>query len=64
MDEKEKLIYRMTYGNVILTEKDFYTPSDDRVLQSYIEDVDGGDNFADYAHYIFDLYEEEDWYED
>lgn len=46
-----------------LTEKDFYPPSDDRVFTSYIEDIDGGDNFADYCEYIFELYEEEEmWY--
>lgn len=46
------------------SEIDFYQPSDDRVLESYIEDIDGGDNFADYCEYIFKLYEEEDYYED
>ena len=45
-----------------LSEIDFYPPQDNRVLESYIEDVDGGDNFADYCEYIFDLYEEEDYY--
>ena len=46
-----------------LSEIDFYPPSDDRVLESYVEDIDGGDNFADYCEYIFELYEEEDYYE-
>jgi len=46
-----------------LTEEDFYPPSDNRVLKSYIEDIDGGDNFADYCEYIFELLEEEDYYE-
>lgn len=36
---------------------------DNRVLKSYVEDIDGGDNFADYCEYIFNLYEEEDYYE-
>ena len=46
-----------------LTEQDFYTTSDNRYLESYIEDIDGGDNFADYCEYIFELLEEEGYYE-
>ena len=46
-----------------LTEQDFYPPSDDRYLESYIEDIDGGDNFVDYCEYIFELLEEEDYYD-
>lgn len=46
-----------------LSEEDFYPPSDNRILESYIEDIDGGDNFSDYCEYIFELYEEEDYYE-
>lgn len=48
---------------VCLTEKDFYPPSDDRALTSYIEDIDNGDNFADYCEYIFEIYEEEDYWD-
>ena len=47
----------------ILNEEDFYPPSDDRVLESYIEDIEDGINFAEYAEYIYDLYEEEGYYE-
>lgn len=46
-----------------LTEQDFYPPTDTRVWESYIEDIDGGDNFADYCEYIFDLLEEEEYYD-
>lgn len=46
-----------------LTEADFYPPSDDRVLKSNIEDIYGGDTFADYCGYIFNLYEEEGYYD-
>ena len=45
-----------------LSEIDFYPPADNRTLKSYIEDTDG-DNFADYCEYIFDLYEDEYYYE-
>lgn len=46
-----------------LTELDFYPQSDNRTWQSYIEDIDGGDNFADYCEYIFGIYEEEGYYD-
>lgn len=55
--------FRLKNNNLYLTEEDFYRPSDDRVLESYIEDIDGGDNFADYCEYIFELYEEEGYYD-
>ena len=53
---------KMFYYNV-LSEKDFYPPDDNRTLESYVKDIEGGDNFLDYTKYIFDIYEEEDWYE-
>ena len=46
-----------------LTEADFYPPSDDRCLESYIEDINGGDNFADYCEDIFELLDEEEYYD-
>ena len=49
--------------NTVLREQDFYPPPDDRVLKSYIDDIDGGDNFADYCEYIFELLDEEDYFE-
>lgn len=49
--------------NHILVEQDFYPPFDDRVLKSNVEDIVGGDNFADYCEYIFDLLEEEEYYD-
>ena len=48
--------------NLCLNESDFYPPADNRKLKSLIYDLHG-ETFADYAEYIFDLYEEEDWYE-
>lgn len=47
-----------------LTEQDFYTTFDNRYLESYVEDIDCGDNFADYCEYIFELLEEEEGYYD
>lgn len=46
-----------------LTEEDFYPPQDNRHWESYVEDIDGGDNFADYCGYIFKVYEEEGYYD-
>ena len=46
-----------------LTEEDFYPPIDNRVLESYVEDIDGGDNFADYCESMFELLEEECYFE-
>lgn len=46
-----------------LTEEDFYPPSDDRVWKSYVADIADGDNFADYCADIFELLEEEGYYE-
>ena len=46
-----------------LTEEDFYPPSDNRCLESCVEDICGGDNFADYCEYIFELLEEEEYYD-
>lgn len=36
---------------------------DDRVWESYVDDIDGGDNFADYCQYIFNVLEEEGYYD-
>lgn len=36
---------------------------DDRVWESYVDDIDGGDNFADYCQYIFSVLEEEGYYD-
>jgi hypothetical protein len=49
--------------NNCLTEVDFYPPSDSRYLKSYVEDIEDGDNFADYCSYIFEILEEEGYYE-
>lgn len=46
-----------------LTEIDFYPPYDNRILKSYVEDIDGGDNFADYCRDFFELLDEEEYYD-
>lgn len=39
-----------------LTEADFYPPEDPRVYASGIDDIDGGDNFTEYAEYFWETY--------
>ena len=46
-------------SHYVLTEKDFYPPEDTRYYQSGVADIDGGDNFADYANSFFNEYEDE-----
>ena len=46
-----------------LSESDFYPPSDNRVWKSNVEDINNGDNFADYCRYFFGILDEEDYYE-
>ena len=46
-----------------LTEQDFYPPSDNRTWKSNIEDIDGGDNFADYCDELFEMLDEEEYYD-
>lgn len=45
----------------VLNEKDFYPPEDNRCWQSGVEDINGGDNFANYAEDFFRRYEDEGW---
>lgn len=47
----------------VLTEKDFYPPIDNRTWKSNVKNICGGDNFADYCEYIFELLEEEEYYD-
>lgn len=46
-----------------LKESDFYPPPDDRVWQSNIEDIDGGDNFADFCAEFFKMLDEEEYWD-
>lgn len=46
-----------------LTEEDFCSMSDDRLWTSNVEDIDGGDNFADYCQEFFRMLDEEEYYD-
>lgn len=54
----------LTSDNFCLTDSDFYPPCDYRVWQSNVEDIDDGDNFADYCEDFFELLDEEEYYND
>ena len=55
--------YEWMDDDFYLKESDFYPPSDDRVWKSNIEDIEGGDNFADYCKEFFKILDEEDYWE-
>lgn len=59
----EHILRKLEKSEYDLSEKDFYPPYDNRVLESYVENIVDGDNFADYCKYIFDIYEEEGYYD-
>lgn len=46
-----------------LADEDFYQSFDERVWTSNVEDIDGGDNFADYCKEFFSLLEEEEYFD-
>ena len=50
-------------GYYLLTEQDFYPPSDDRCWKSNVRDISGGDNFADYCEHFFKMLDEEEYFE-
>ena len=40
-----------------LSESSFTPPQDDRMYRSGVSDIEGGDNFYDYAEWFWDMYE-------
>lgn len=51
--------YIIQKDDCVLTEKDFYPPSDDRTFKSVVEDILDGDNFSEYTKYFFEMYEDD-----
>ena len=51
------------YDEDYLQESDFYSPCDDRFWKSNIEDIEGGDNFADFCAEFFKMLEEEGYWD-
>jgi hypothetical protein len=59
-----------TYEDV-LEEQDYYptefddlfVSTDDRVWQSNVRDIKGGDNFADFCEEFFEILDEEEYWE-
>jgi hypothetical protein len=65
-----QLEHKYDFSNIVneqhyrcLTEADFYPPVDNRSVKSNVRDIAGGDNFADYCKDMFNLLEEEGYYE-
>ena len=63
MNDKYDTLGNQLQDYIELTEENFYPPSDDRVFKSYIYDIKYGDNFSDYCKYIFDIFDEEDYWD-
>lgn len=61
LNEMLEKLSEQTYER--LTDELFYPIIDDRQLTSLVEDINGGDNFADYCKYIFDLLEEDGYWD-
>lgn len=62
LDEQEhQLTGNITYS--IDDDFDNERLSDERVWKSYVEDIDGEDNFADYCNYFFKMLEEEGYFD-
>lgn len=64
MDNQKKYNNILNKKSCVLTEQDFYPPSDNRVWTSNVEDIEDGDNFVDYCKEFFELLDEEDYYDD
>ena len=64
MSNRQKFDYEHMLTELTLdSEQDYYSLSDDRAWTSNVEDIDGGDNFADYCKEFFELLEEEGYYD-
>lgn len=45
------------------TDDDYYQLSDNRTWKSNVEDIQGGDNFAEYCEYFYELLDEEEYFD-
>jgi hypothetical protein len=59
--DKELYDYLSDFEGCFDVEND-YEEIDDRYWKSGIDDIEGGDNFIDYCEYIFDILEEEEYF--
>ncbi len=56
MKNKELDIY-------LISEEDFYPPSDDRILTSYIYDIEDSESFEDYCVDFFSMLDNEEYFQ-
>lgn len=62
IEELDAKINYLIKNDFILSDSDFYPPSDNRVWTTNVEDIDGGDNFADYCEEFFEMLDEEEYF--
>lgn len=55
-----KIVHKY-YKYPVLSEKDFYPPSDDRIFTSGVDDMPDGDSFREYVKDFFRYYEDNYW---
>lgn len=65
MENKKKYNQIPTESEYELTkvEQDLYALSDNRIWTSNLEDINDGDNFADYCREFFKMLDEEEYYD-
>ena len=56
LKKSSKLYYKYNTNEFITYDK---LPNDDRYIKSGIDDIDGGDTFAEYTSYFFETYGDE-----
>lgn len=56
--DSDKVLYDKRF-NGCLREEDFYPPADTRLYESGVCDVEGGDDYEDYAKWFWEQYEYE-----
>lgn len=62
IEELDEKINYLINNDFSLTDTDFYPPSDNRMWMSIVEDIDGGDNFADYCEELFEMLDQEEYF--
>lgn len=57
--KKQRMIDYLDLHHPVLKEEDFYPVPDDRMRFCGIDDIPGGDNYAEFAEEFYELYEED-----
>ena len=62
IEELNKKISYILDNSPCLSDEDFYSPYANRTYKSNVEDIDGGDNFADYCEDFFEMLDQEEYF--